>query len=72
MAVHYLTATFAMRPTKFNIYMEISSGEFFSCHKIQDFGCGGRATVGAMGLNPASDLNEREYNVNQMREANSF
>ena len=37
-----------------------------------DFGYGGRATVEAKGLNPAGDLNEREYNVNQVREENSF
>ena len=68
MAVQYLTAAFAMRPTKFNIYMEISSGEIFSCHKIQGFGYGGRATVEAMGLNPASDLIPRK----QVWEENSF
>ena len=55
-----------------DVYGWISRDEFFSCHKMQDFGYGGRATVEATGLNPAGDLNEREYNVNQVREENSF
>jgi hypothetical protein len=50
----------------------ISREEFFSCHKIQDFGYGGRATVEAMGLNPANDLNDREYSVNKVCEDNTF
>ena len=48
------------------------SGKFFSCHKMQNFGYGGRATVEAMGLNPAGDLNEREYSVNKVCEDNTF
>ena len=48
------------------------SGKFFSCHKMQNFGYGGRATVEAMGLNPANDLNDREYSVNKVCEDNTF
>ena len=48
------------------------SGEFFSRHRIQDFGYGGRATVEATGLNPAGDLISGEHLGNQMREENSF
>ena len=55
-----------------DVYGWISREEFFSCHKIQDFGYGGRATVEAMGLNPAGDLNGCEPFVNQAREENSF
>ena len=52
--------------------MEFSFGEFFSCHKIQDFGYGGRAVVEATGLNPAGDLIPREYPREQVREENLF
>ena len=55
-----------------DVYGWISQEEFFSCHKIQDFGYGGRATVEAGGLNPAGDLISGEHLGNQVREANSF
>ena len=50
------------------VYGWISQEEFFSQHKIKDFGYGGRATVEAKGLNSASDLIPRE----QVREENTF
>ena len=50
----------------------MASNEDFNLWKIYDCGYGGRAVVEAMGLNPAGDLNDREYNVNQAREENSF
>ena len=55
-----------------DVYGWISRDEFFSCHKMQDFGYGGRATVEAMGLNPAFDSISGEHLGNQMREENSF
>ena len=50
----------------------MASNEDFNLWKIYDCGYWGRAVVEAMGLNPAGDLNDREYNVNQAREENSF
>ena len=54
------------------VYGWISQEEFFSCHKIQDFGYGGRAVVEATGLNPAGDLNGWEHPGNQVCEENAF
>ena len=52
--------------------MEFSFGEFFSCHKIQDFGYGGRAVVEATGLNPSGDLISGEHLGNKVCEENTF
>ena len=57
---------------RIDVYGWISREEVFSCHKIQDFGCGGRAVAEATGLNPAFDLISGEHLGNQMREENSF
>jgi hypothetical protein len=43
-----------------DVYGWISREEFFSCHKIQYFGYGGRAIVESGSLNPANDLNKSE------------
>ena len=50
----------------------MASNEDFNLWKIYDRGCGGRAVVEAMGLNPASDLIPKEYPREQAREENSF
>jgi len=39
---------------------------------MQDFGCGGKATVEEKGLHPARDLIPRENPREQVREENSF
>jgi hypothetical protein len=48
------------------------SNEDFNFCNIQDFEYGGRATVEAMGLNPANDLNGCEPFVNKVCEENTF
>ena len=68
--LHYLYSQFCQN-TEPNIGW-ISQEEFFSRHRIQDFGYGGRAVVEAMGLKPAGDLISREYPREQVREENSF
>ena len=50
----------------------MASNEDFNLWKIYDRGYGGRAVVEATGLNPAGDLNDREYSVNKACEENTF
>jgi hypothetical protein len=61
-----------IQETIIKAYSWISREEFFSCHKMQGYGYGGKAVIEATGLNPAGDFNGWEHLGNQVREENSF